>query len=146
MFGRRLLLWARLLVGVGFMYQGVTRITEMRTIAELFARSGGWQSWPLVGGIRPLELVLWLALLEFFLGVFLFGGLLTRILGVVAIAVVGFQLAAVGLAGGVLNPLLLAGSAAVTALGGGPGTMDSVLGKMQRRSMERAAERARSKV
>jgi hypothetical protein len=60
---------------------------------------------------------------------------------VVAIVVVGFQLAAVGLAGGLLNPLLLAGSAAVTALGGGPGTMDSVLGKMQRRSMERAAAR-----
>jgi hypothetical protein len=68
MLGRRLLLWARLLVGVGFMYQGVTRITEMRTAAELFARAGGWQSWPLVGGIRPLELVLWLALLEFFFG------------------------------------------------------------------------------
>lgn len=146
MLGRRLLLWARLLVGVGFMYQGVARITEMRMIADLFARFGGWQSWPLVGGIRPLELVLWLALLEFFLGVFLFGGLLTRILGVVAIVVVGFQLAAVGLASGVLNPLLLAGAAAVTVLGGGPGTMDSVLGKMQRRSMERAAERARSKV
>src|SRR5215210_774359 len=116
MLGRRLLLWARLLVGVGFMYQGVTRITEMRTAAELFARASGWQSWPLVGGIRPLELVLWLALLEFFLGVFLFGGLLTRILGVVAIVVVGFQLAAIGLAGGLLNHLLLAGSAAVTAL------------------------------
>lgn len=141
MFGRRLLLWTRLLIGVGFMYQGVTRITEMRTVADLFARAGGWQSWPLVGGIRPLELVLWLALLEFFFGVFLFGGLLTRILGVGAIVVVGFQLAAVGLAGGLLNPLLLAGSAAVTALGGGPGTMDSVLGKMQRRSMERAAAR-----
>jgi uncharacterized membrane protein YphA (DoxX/SURF4 family) len=141
---RRALLWIRLLVGAGFMYQGVTHVLEMRSGADLFAASADWQAWPLVGALRPLELVLWLALTEFFLGVFLFCGLLTRILGVVAALVAGFQLAALGPGAGVLNALLALGSAAITFRGGGGGTMDAVLGKMQRRSIERAAERARA--
>jgi uncharacterized membrane protein YphA (DoxX/SURF4 family) len=142
---RRILLWVRLLVGAGFMYHGVGHVREMRAAADLLAASGGWQAWPLVGGLRPLEVVLWLALLEFFLGVFLFGGLLTRVLGAIAFLVSAFQVAALGAAGGLLNPLLLLGSAAVAARGGGAGTMDATLGKMQRRSLEREAARRASR-
>src|ERR671919_2734953 len=106
---RRLLLWLRLLTGAGFMYQGVSHILEMRALADLFTAYAGWQAWPLVGGMRPLELTLWLAFFEFGLGVFLFGGLLTRILGGFGALLAGFQLLALGLTGGVLNILLLVG-------------------------------------
>ncbi len=139
------MLWIRLLVGAGFMYQGVIHILEMRAAADLFAAQPGWESWPFVGGRRPLELVLWLAFVEFFLGVFLFGGLLTRILGAVALLVAGFQVIALGLGGGLLPPLLALGSGIVTLRGGGAGTMDRTLGKMQQRSIEREAERARAR-
>ncbi len=123
------------------MYQGVSHILEMRAAADSFVAHADWQSWPLVGGRRPLELVLWLAFVEFFLGVFLFGGLLLRILSAAAVVVAGFQVAALGLDAGVLAPLLAAGSAVLLLRGGGAGTMDSTLGKMQRRSLEREAER-----
>lgn len=141
MVNRRLLLWLRLLVGIGFAYQGVAHIYGMRETAELFGTHTGWQALPMVGGMRPLELTLWLAFLEFGMGVFLFGGLLTRILGGVGALVAGFQLLALGLAGGVLNLLLVVGAAVVCVKGGGGGTMDSALGAMQRRSIERQRER-----
>ena len=144
---RRLLLWLRLLTGAGFMYQGVSHILEMRAQADLFATYAGWQSWPLVGGMRPLELTLWLAFLEFGLGVFLFGGLLTRILGGLGAVLAVFQLLVLGLAGGPLNVFLLVGAAIAGLRGGGGGTMDSALGAMQRKSIEnqriRDAEAAR---
>jgi len=133
---RRLLLWLRLLTGAGFMYQGVVHIQGMRAQADLFAMYDGWQSWPLVGGMRPLELTLWLAFLEFGLGVFLFGGLLTRILGAVGALIAAFQLMVLGLAGGPLNVLLLIGSLIACVRGGGGGTMDAALGAMQRKSIE----------
>jgi hypothetical protein len=99
--------------------------------------------------MRPLELTLWLAFLEFGLGVFLFGGLLTRILGGFGAVLAAFQLAVLGLAGTPLNLLLLVGSALACVRGGGGGTMDAALGAMQRRSIEnqrvRDAEAARLK-
>jgi uncharacterized membrane protein YphA (DoxX/SURF4 family) len=146
---RRLLLWLRLLTGAGFIYQGAAHIQDMRAQAELFATYVGWQSWPLVGGMRPLELTLWLAFLEFGMGVFLFGGLLTRILGGLGVILSLFQLLVLGLAGGPLNLFLLVGSAIACVRGGGGGTMDSALGAMQRKSIEnqriRDAEAARLK-
>ena len=146
---RRLLLWLRLLTGAAFMYQGVMHIQGMRDQADLFAASPAWQGWPLVGGMRPLELTLWLAFFEFGLGVFLFGGLLTRILGGFGALLAGFQLLALGLAGGPLNVLLLIGGLIACLRGGGGGTMDSALGAMQRKSIEnqrlRDAEAARLK-
>lgn len=146
---RRLLLWLRLLTGAAFMYQGVMHIQGMRAQADLFAASPAWQAWPLVGGMRPLELTLWLAFFEFGLGVFLFGGLLTRILGGFGALLAGFQLLALGLAGGPLNVLLLIGGLIACLRGGGGGTMDSALGAMQRKSIEnqrlRDAEAARLK-
>src|SRR4051794_2452479 len=136
MFRRRLLLYVRLLTGAGFMYQGVVHIQGMRTTADLFAAFPAWQSWPLVGGMRPLELTLWIAFLEFGLGVFLFGGLLTRILGGLGAILTAFQLVTLGLAGGPLNIALLVGGLIACVRGGGGGTMDSALGAMQRKSIE----------
>ena len=135
------MLWARLLVGVGFTYAGVIHILDMHREAELFGAQAGWQSWPVVGDWRPLQVVLWLAFAEFFLGVFLFGGLLLRILSAPAAIVAGLQVAAVGVTGGWLSPLLLVGSLALLLRGGGSGTMDATLGKMQQRSLERELER-----
>jgi uncharacterized membrane protein YphA (DoxX/SURF4 family) len=146
---RRLLLWLRLLTGAAFMYQGVTHILEMRAQADLYGAYTGWHGWPIVGGMRPLELTLWLAFFQFGLGVFLFGGLLTRFLGGFGALLSAFQLLVLGLAGGLLNLLLLTGSLIACVLGGGGGTMDAALGAMQRRSIERQrerdAERAREK-
>ena len=146
---RRLLLWLRLLTGAGFMYQGASAILDKFGQADLFAAHTGWQAWPIVGGMRPLELTLWLALLEFGLGVFLFGGLLTRILAAVGMILAAFQLIVLGFAGGPLNLLLMIGAAVVLVRGGGGGTMDAALEAMQRRSIERErerdAERARQK-
>jgi hypothetical protein len=146
---RRLLLWSRLVTGAAFMYQGVAHIQGMRAQADLFAVSTAWQTWPLVGGMRPLELTLWIAFLEFGLGVFLFGGLLTRILGGLGALLAAFQLVTLGLDGGALNVLLLLGGLVACLRGGGGGTMDAALGAMQRRSIEnqriRDAEAARIK-
>jgi uncharacterized membrane protein YphA (DoxX/SURF4 family) len=138
---RRLLLWLRLLTGAAFMYQGFSHIQSMRDQAALFAAQPAWQGWPLVGGFRPLELTLCLAFLEFGLGVFLFGGLLTRILGGVGALLSAFQLLALGTDAGVLPAVLLVGSAIACVRGGGGGTMDAALGAMQRKSIERQRER-----
>jgi len=138
----RVLTWCRLLVGVGFMIQSVAaHVLGMHEARALFEAATSWQAWPLVGAFRPLELTLWLAFVEFFLGVFIFGGLFTRILAVAGVLVAGFQVLALGLGAGILAPLLLVGSAVVVARGGGTGTMEAVLGKMQRRSIERQRER-----
>jgi uncharacterized membrane protein YphA (DoxX/SURF4 family) len=133
---RRILFWLRLVTGAAFMYQGVTHIQGMRAQADLFAAYTGWQSWPIAGGMRPLELTLWIAFLEFGLGVFLFGGLLTRILGGLGAILAGFQLLTLGLDGGLLNVFLLVGGLVACLRGGGGGTMDAALGAMQRKSIE----------
>jgi uncharacterized membrane protein YphA (DoxX/SURF4 family) len=133
---RRILLWLRLVTGAAFMYQGVAHIQGMRAQADIFAAHAGWQGWPMVGGMRPLELTLWIAFLEFGLGVFLFGGLLTRILGGLGAVLAGFQLLTLGLDGGALNALLLVGGLIACLRGGGGGTMDAALGAMQRKSIE----------
>jgi len=141
MSSRRLLLWVRLLTGLAFMYQGISHIYGMRELSALFTASAGWQAWPFVGGMRPLELTLWIAFFEFGLGVFLFGGLLTRFLGGFGAILALFQLLTLGLAGGPLNLALLVGGLIACLRGGGGGTMDSALGAMQRKSIERQRER-----
>src|SRR5262245_35323584 len=78
---RRLLLWLRLATGAAFMYQGLAHLGGMSAQRDLLAAHAGWESWPLLAGINPLALAISIACLEFGLGVFLFGGLLTRILG-----------------------------------------------------------------
>jgi hypothetical protein len=91
--------------------------------------------------MRPLELTIWIAILEFGLGVFLFGGLLTRILAALGAIVAAFQLIVLGLAAGPLNVFLVVGALVACIRGGGGGTMDAALGAMQRRSIERERER-----
>ena len=138
----RILTWCRLLVGTGFMYQSLgVHVNGMHETAALFAAHSGWEAWPIAGGMRPYELTVKLAFVEMFLGLFIFGGLFTRPLALVGAVVAGFQVLTLGLAGGVLAPLLAVGSPIVVARGGGTGTMEAVLGKMQRRSIERQRER-----
>ena len=110
-------------------------------LRQLFADHAVWQSWPIVGGMQPLEITLWIAFLEFGMGVFLFGGLLTRFLGGVGTIISAFQLLTLGLAGGPLNIFLCAAALTICVKGGGGGTMDSALGAMQRKSIERQRER-----
>jgi uncharacterized membrane protein YphA (DoxX/SURF4 family) len=141
MSSRRLLLWLRLLTGAGFLYQGSMHILDMFGRADLFTAHTGWHAWPIVGGMRPLELTIWIAILEFGLGVFLFGGLLTRILAALGAIVAAFQLIVLGLAAGPLNVFLVVGALVACIRGGGGGTMDAALGAMQRRSIERERER-----
>ncbi|MCC7369714.1 MAG: hypothetical protein IT306_14890 [Chloroflexi bacterium] len=141
MSSRRLLLWLRLLTGAGFMYQGAAHIYGMWDLRQLFAEHTAWQAWPVVGGMQPLEITLWIAFLEFGMGVFLFGGLLTRFLPALGVVLSGFQLLTLGLAGGLLNVFLCAAALIVSVKGGGGGTMDSALGAMQRKSIERQRER-----
>ena len=142
MSGTRLLTWCRLLVGAGFMYQSLgAHTTGMHETAALFAAHGGWEAWPIVGGMRPYELTVKLAFVEMFLGLFIFGGLFTRPLALAGASVALFEVLALGLAGGIISPLLALGSLVVVARGGGTGTMEAVLGKMQRRSIERQRER-----
>ncbi len=77
------------------------------------------------------------------MGVFLFAGMLTRVVGSLGLLVAVLQVGWLGLSGGLLNLALALGSLLVALRGGGSSTMDSVLGKMQRRSIEREAHRAR---
>jgi uncharacterized membrane protein YphA (DoxX/SURF4 family) len=138
----RLLTWCRLLVGAGFMYQGLGAHTSgMHETAALFAAHPGWEAWPIVRGMRPYEVTIWLAFVEMFLGLFIFGGLFTRPLAFVGAVVSLFEVLALGLAGGLLAPLLGIGSLLIVARGGGTGTMESALGKMQRMSIERQRQR-----
>ena len=138
----RLLTWFRLLVGAGFMYQSLgVHVSGMHEAAELFATHTGWEGWPVAGGMRPYELTVKLAFIEMFLGLFIFGGLFTRPLALVGAVVALFQVLTLGPAGGLIAPLLALGSPVIVARGGGTGTMEAVLGKMQRGSIERQRER-----
>ena len=138
----RILTWCRLLVGAGFMYQSLgAHVSGMHETAAVFATHTGWEAWPIAGGMRPYELTVKLAFAEMFLGLFIFGGLFTRPLAFVGAVVALFQVLVLGLAGGVAAPLLALGSLAIVARGGGTGTLEAVLGKMQRRSIERQRER-----
>jgi hypothetical protein len=91
--------------------------------------------------MRPLELTFTIAFSLFFIGVFLAGGLLVRILGAVTFMIAIASFAILGMENWLVHLFVLVLSLVVTVMGGGAGTMDSALGAMQRRSMEREAER-----
>jgi hypothetical protein len=77
-----------------------------------------------------------LALGRFTAGVFLLGGFITR--GMALLALLGAALLlAMGAETVALNALALLLAASVLLLGGGGRTLDGVLGRMQRRSLER---------
>lgn len=135
---------ARLLLGALLVRQGVIGMSDLVRLAGVLEAHTAWQAWPLVGGLRPLGLALWIAGLQFGIGVFLFGGLLTRVmaLGTVLLALLALlTLNSLGLAPNLAHVALLIGALVIAARGGGAFTMDAMLGSMQRRSIEREAER-----
>ena len=141
---RRVLLVVRLLLGALLIRQGAIGLSDLQHLSQTMEAHGAWQSWPLVGSLRPMGLALWIAAGEFTVGVFLIGGLLTRVMALASALLAMFALATLGNLGLVPNlahAALLVASLAVLARGGGAGTMDSELGRMQRRSLEREAER-----
>ena len=141
---RRVPLVVRLLLGALLIRQGAIGLSDLQHLAQTMEAHGAWQSWPLVGSLRPMGLALWIAAGEFTVGVFLIGGLLTRVMALASALLAAFALATLGGLGpapNVAHAALLVASLVVLARGGGTGTMDSELGRMQRRSLEREAER-----
>jgi uncharacterized membrane protein YphA (DoxX/SURF4 family) len=141
---RRVLLVVRLLLGALLIRQGAIGLSDLQHLAQTMEAHSTWQTWPLVGSLRPMGLALWIAAGEFTVGVFLIGGLLTRVMALASALLATFALATLGdlgLAPNVAHAAFLVASLVVLARGGGAGTMDSELGRMQRRSLEREAER-----
>jgi uncharacterized membrane protein YphA (DoxX/SURF4 family) len=141
---RRVLLVVRLLLGALLIRQGAIGLSDLQHLAQTMEAHSAWQSWPLVGSLRPMGLALWIAAGEFTVGVFLIGGLLTRVMALASALLAAFALATLGDLGpapNVAHAALLVASLVVLTRGGGAGTMDSEVGRMQRRSLEREAER-----
>jgi hypothetical protein len=129
-------LLARLALGALLLVQGLMNWSDPTALSSYLRLHTGWQALPVVGGWSAIQLSLILALGRFTAGVFLLGGFITR-----GMALLGFLAAALLLGLGAesvaLNALALALAASVLLLGGGGRTLDGVLGKMQRRSIER---------
>ena len=138
---RRALQFIRVVLGLFLLWRSWEILGSPQQSAETLAQTANWSAWPLIGGMRPLELTFTTAFTLFFLGVFLAGGLLTRPLSilVVIIGLGSFVLFGTRFWPSHLVVLLL--GLVVMLRGGGAGTMDSALGAMQRRSLEREAER-----
>jgi uncharacterized membrane protein YphA (DoxX/SURF4 family) len=144
MTGRRLLTAVRLLLGALLIRQGVIGMSDLLHLARTLETHSTWQAWPLVGDLRPMALALWIAGLQFAVGIFLFGGLLTRLMAFSTALLALFALLtlnSLGLAPNLAHGALLAGALVIVLKGGGAYTMDAMLGGMQRRSIEREAER-----
>jgi uncharacterized membrane protein YphA (DoxX/SURF4 family) len=140
----RLLLIGRLILGVLLLQFGATRLSNLPYHAGVFEAHPGWQSWPLIGSLRPVALVLWIGAGSFAAGIFLVGGLLTRVAAGVSFLISLFGLLALsdlGPGANIAHAALAAASLVFMLKGGGAGTMDRLLGNMQRRSIEREAER-----
>jgi uncharacterized membrane protein YphA (DoxX/SURF4 family) len=133
-----------LLLGALLFRQGVIGMSDLPHLASVLETHTAWQAWLIIGGLRPIALALWIAGLEFAIGVFLFGGLLTRFmaLGTALLALFSLlTLSSLGLIPNLAHAALLLGALAIVFKGGGAYTMDHMLGSMQRRSIEREAER-----
>jgi uncharacterized membrane protein YphA (DoxX/SURF4 family) len=140
----RVLMIVRLALGVLLLRQGAIGLSDLPHLISVVEAHTAWQSWPILGSLRPVSLALWIGAGEFAVGMFLIGGLLTRVAALGATLLAALSLAAfadLGLVAGLAHAVLLAASLAVLILGGGAGTLDRVLGSMQRRSIEREAER-----
>ena len=144
MTGRRALTIARLVLGALLVRQGVIGMSDLVHLATVLETHNAWQSWPVLGGLRPMALALWIAGLQFAVGIFLFGGLLTRVMALMTALLALFALLtlnSLGLVPNLAHGALLAGALVILVKGGGTYTMDAMLGGMQRRSIEREAER-----
>ena len=140
----RALMLVRLVLGASLLRQGALGLLDLERQKEVLLTHTGWQALPLVGALRPFELGLATSTLEFALGIFLLGGLLTRLaaLGATLLSLYSVLVfASLGPIATLAHAVLLAASALVLVKGGGAGTMDRLLGAMQRRSLEREAER-----
>jgi uncharacterized membrane protein YphA (DoxX/SURF4 family) len=141
---RKALTIGRLVLGALLFRQGVIGMSDLVHLASVLETHNAWQAWPVVGGLRPMALALWIAGLEFGIGVFLFGGLLTRLMafGTALLAMFSLlTLSSLGLIPNLAHAALLLGALVIVVKGGGAYTMDQMLGSMQRRSIEREAER-----
>jgi uncharacterized membrane protein YphA (DoxX/SURF4 family) len=140
----RLLMVVRLVLGVLLLRQGAIGMSDLIHLADTIELHNAWQSWPLVGSLRPMSVALWIAGGQFTVGMFLVAGLLTRVMALGAALLALFALLTLWDLG--IIPTLAHGAIFVASLlillkGGGAGTMDKLLGAMQRRSIEREAAR-----
>jgi uncharacterized membrane protein YphA (DoxX/SURF4 family) len=137
-------MYVRFALGLALLQRGASEMSSLLELAQSLDQQTVWRSWPLVGTLRPMELALWLGAGQFTAGMFLFGGLLTRLMAVCAAVLLAMSLVLFpnqGALNTLINWLLLLAALAVVVRGGGAGTMDSELGRMQRKSLEREAER-----
>ena len=97
--------------------------------------TGGVPHWPVVGGSSPTLLVLWMGMGELLLGAALLLGLLTHGAAAIAAALLLLYVGRVGLVDALMarDVALLAVALALTARGGGYGTMDTYVRRMQER-------------
>ena len=144
MIGRRGLTLLRVVLGALLIRQGAIGMSDLMHLAQTLELHNNWQAWPLIGGLRPMALALWIAGLQFAVGIFLFGGLLTRLMAFLTALIALFALLtlnSLGLVPNLAHGALLVGALLILVKGGGAYTMDTMLGGMQRRSIEREAER-----
>ena len=134
----------RVLLGILLIRQGGLGLSDLQHLSRVLGEHNVWNGWPLLGTLRPIELAIWIAAGEFTIGIFLVGGMLTRLAALCSALLALFSLVSLSDLGFVPNlahTTLLMASLVIVVKGGGAGTMDKALGAMQRRSMERQAER-----
>jgi uncharacterized membrane protein YphA (DoxX/SURF4 family) len=139
-----ILMVIRLLLGALLIRQGVIGLSDLAHLAQSMQAHDAWQRWPLLGSLRPIEMALWIAASQLTVGIFLAAGLLTRLMALGAALLAAFAvlaLADLGLVPNLAHAGLLILSLAVLIKGGGAGTLDAELGRMQRRALEREAQR-----
>lgn len=137
----RALQLVRVALGAFLVWRSWEILGSPQQSTEHLIATGNWAGWPLIGHMRPLELTFTVAFSLFFLGIFLMGGLLVRILSIVTLVIALASFGIFGVNGWLTHLVILLGAAVIMLRGGGAGTMDSALGAMQRRSIEREAER-----
>jgi uncharacterized membrane protein YphA (DoxX/SURF4 family) len=141
---RRLLMIGRIVLGLLLLRQGATVLSGLPYQVGVLEAHPAWTGWPLIGSLRPVALALWIGAVEFAAGIFLVCGLLTRVASVASLLISLFGLFAfsdLGPGANTAHAVLVLASLVFLLKGGGAGTMDSLLGGMQRRSIEREAER-----
>jgi hypothetical protein len=138
---RRALQFTRIALGLFLLWRAIAILSVNQESAELLAQTANWTGWPLIGSMRPLELTFTSSFTLFFIGAFLAGGLLTRILSFVTVVIAIASFVLFGLQFWPSHLIILVLGLVIVLKGGGAGTMDSALGAMQRRSIEREAER-----
>jgi uncharacterized membrane protein YphA (DoxX/SURF4 family) len=138
---KRKLLLLRLVLGCYFVWRSWDMLGNPQQTTETVATTGNWSGWPLIGQMRPLEMTFTVAFVLFGLGIFLMGGLLVRILSTATVVFALMSFAIFGLNSWLSHTLVLVAALVIMLRGGGAGTMDAALGAMQRRTLEREAER-----